>query len=59
MEDCIAFKGVNCINELLDHALTFTGEVKQVDNKIIDYTLHMIAHNESGFDTYVILYNLP
>ena len=29
-EDCIIFKGTNCINEISDHVIEFTGEAKRV-----------------------------
>ena len=32
---------------------------KKVKNKIVEYNLYLIAHNGSGFDTYVALNNLP
>ena len=28
-------------------------------NKIVEYNLYLIAHNGSGFDSYVVLNNLP
>ena len=59
LEDCIVVKGVNCINEFLDHALSFKGEVKRVDIKTINYNLLMIAHNGNGYNTYVFLNILP
>ena len=59
LDHCIVFKGTNCINQFLDCALSFKGEVKRVDNKIVENELYMIAHIGSGFDSYVILNNLP
>ena len=44
LEDCFVFKGVN---EYLYHALSFKGGVKRVDNKIIEYIINMMAHNNS------------
>ena len=44
---------------MLDHVLSFKGEPKKVKNKIVEYNLYLIAHNGSGFDSYVILNNLP
>ena len=37
LEECIVFEGINCINELLNHASNFKGEFKQVDEIIHDY----------------------
>ena len=44
---------------MLDHVLSFKGEPKKVKNKIVEYNLHLIAHNGNGFDSYVVLNNLP
>ena len=59
LNDCVVFKGSDCINEMLDHVLSFKGEPKKVKNKIVEYNLYLIAHNGSGFDSYVVLNNLP
>ena len=59
LNDCVVFKGIDCINKMLDHVLSFTGKPKKVKNKIVEYYLYMIAHNGSGFDSYVVLNNLP
>ena len=44
---------------MLDHVSSFKGEPKKVKNKIVEYNLYLIAHNGSGFDSYVVLNNLP
>ena len=44
---------------MLDHVLSFEGEPKKVKNKIVEYNLCLIGHNGSGFDSYVVLNNLP
>ena len=59
LNDCVVFKGTDCINEMLDHVLSFKGEPKKIKNKIVEYDLYLIAHNGSGFDSYVVLNNLP
>ena len=59
LNDCVVFKGTDYINEMLDHVLSFKGEPKKVKNKIVEYNLCLIAHNGSGFDSYVVLNNLP
>ena len=43
---------------MLDHNLSFKG-AKKVNNKIIEDNVYLIAHNVSGFDSYVVLNNLP
>ena len=43
---------------MLDHVLSFKGEAKKVKNKIVENNLHLIAHNGSGFDSYLVLNNL-
>ena len=59
LNDCVVFKGTGCINEMLDHVLSFKGEPEKVKNKIVEYNLYLIAPNGSGFDSYVVLNNLP
>ena len=44
---------------MLDLVLSFKGEVRKVNNKIVEYHLSLIAHNGSGFESYVVLNNLP
>ena len=44
---------------MLDHVLSLKGESKKVNKKIVEYNLYLIAHNGSGFDSYVVLNNLP
>ena len=59
LNDCVVFKGTDCINEMLDHVLSFKGEVEKINSKIVEYNLYAIAHNGSGFDSYVVLNKLP
>ena len=59
LNDCVVFKGTDCINEMLDYVLSFKGQPKKVKNKIVENNLYLIAHNGSGFDSYVVLNNLP
>ena len=59
IDDTIAFSGDNCINNALDYLLKFKGEERKVNNKIVEYNLQLHAHNGSGFDTWIILNNLP
>ena len=59
LNDCVVFKGTDCIIEMLDHVLSFKGEPKKIKNKFVEYNLCLIAHNGSGFDSYVVLNNLP
>ena len=58
-KDCIAFKGTDSINEMLDDVLQFKGAAKRVNRKIVKYNLYILAHNSSDFDSYVVLNNLP
>ena len=44
---------------MLYYALSFKGETKKVENIIVESNLYMVAHKESGFDSYVVLINLP
>ena len=59
IDDTIALAGDNCINNALDFCLKLKGEERKVNNKIVEYNLKMHAHNGSGFDTWIILNNLP
>ena len=44
---------------MLDLVLSFKGEPKKVKNKFVEYNPYLIAHNGTGFDSYVVLNNLP
>ena len=44
---------------MLDHVLSFKGEPKKIKNKIVECNLSLIAHNGSGFDSYVVINALP
>ena len=59
LNDCIVFKGLDNINKMLDYVLQYKGEPKRIINKIVIYNLYLIAHKGSGFDSYVVLNNLP
>ena len=34
-------------------------KVKKVKNKLVEYNRYLKAHNGSGFDSYVVITNLP
>ena len=57
INESVVFEGTDCINEMLDHVLSFKAEPKKY--QIVEYNLYLIAHNGSGFDSYVVLNNLP
>ena len=59
IDDTIAFVGDNCIGNALDFCLRLQGDERRVKNKIFEYNLQMHAHNGCGFDTWIILNNLP
>ena len=44
---------------MLDQVLTLKGEAEKVIKKIVECNLYMIALNGFGFDSYVVLNNLP
>ena len=58
-KDTIVFDGDDCIEKALDYLLKLKGEERKVNNKIVEYNLQLHAHNGSGFDTWIILNNLP
>ena len=57
--DCIVSKGINCFDEILDHNLHFQGEPKRVNKKLVKWNLYLLAHKGSGFESYVVINNLP
>ena len=59
LNDFVVFKGTDCFNVELDHVLSFKGEPKKIKDKFVEYNLFLVAHNGSGFDLFVVLYNLP
>ena len=59
IEGTIVFAEDNCINNALDFCLKLKRAKQKVKNKIVEYNLQMHAHNGSGFDTWIILKNLP
>ena len=58
LNDCIVFKGLDIISEMLDYVLQLKEETKRVNNKIVEYNLYRLARKGSGFDRYVVLNNL-
>ena len=59
INDTIASSGDDCINNALNYLFKLKGEERKVNKKIVEYNLQMHAHNGSGFDTWIILNNLP
>ena len=59
INDTISFAGDDCIEKSLDFLLKLKGEERKVNNRIVEYNLQLHAHNGSGFDTWIILNNLP
>ena len=59
INDTLGFVGVNCVANALDFLLKFKGEERKVKNKIVEFNLQLQSHNGSGFDTWIILNNLP
>ena len=44
---------------MLDYVLQYKREPKRINNTIVIYNLYLIAHKGSGFDSYVVINNLP
>ena len=44
---------------MLDYVLQSKAEAKRNINKIVKYNFYLIAHNGSGFDSYVNVNTLP
>ena len=58
-ERLYCFQGLDKFKKMLDYVLQYKGEPKRINNKIVKYNLYLIAHKGSGFDSYVVLNNLP
>ena len=55
-KDTIAFDGDNCVETVLDFCLKLKRvERKDNNNKILEYSLQLHAHNGWGFDTWIVL----
>ena len=61
--DTLVFDGDECVKNASDFFLKFKGEepknIKIVNSKIVGNYSQLHAHNGSGFDTWIILNNLP
>ena len=57
--DTIAFDGDNCVEKALNFCLKLKREECKVNIKIVEYNLQLHAHNGSGFDTWILLNDLP
>ena len=44
---------------MFDQFLEIKGEAKRIKNKNVKYSLYLIAHTVTAFDSYVVLNNLP
>ena len=59
LNDCIVFKGLNNTNKMLDYVLQFKRDSKRIRIKIVKNNLSLLAHKGSGYDSYIVLINLP
>ena len=58
--DTNAFDGDNCVEKALDFCLELKREkYRDKKGKILENNLQLPAHNGSGFDTWIVLKNLP
>ena len=57
-KDTTAFGGDNCVEKVLDFCLKLKKEYKE-KSKVLEYNLQLHAHNESAFDTRIVIKNLP
>ena len=57
------FDGEDCITKMFEKLRDLKGEPKKIEKNgkkiTIEYEMKMIAHNGSGFDSWIILDNLP
>ena len=59
-KDTIAFDGNNCVGTALDFCLKSKRQGRKDNkNKNFEYNLQLYANNGSGFDTWIVLNNLP
>ena len=58
-KDTIAFDRDNCVSKALDFCFKLKGEERKVKIKKVEYNFQLHAQNGSGFDTWIILNNLP
>ena len=60
-KDTLVFVGDDCITKALDFCLKLKGEERRAspNNKSVEYSFQLHAHNGSGFDTWIILNNFP
>ena len=59
-KDIIAFHGDECVQKALDFCLKLKREeYKDRKGKVLEYNRQLHAHNGSGFDTWIVLKNLP
>ena len=59
-KDIIAFDGDNCVEKVFDLCLELKKqEYKDKKGNVLEYNLQLHAHNGSGFDTWLVLNNLP
>ena len=63
LNDISIFEGENCDSNMFKQLQLFKGEPRYINKNgkrtLSEYELKMIAHNGSGFDIWIILYNLP
>ena len=59
-KDTILFDGDNCVEKALDFCLKLKREdYKDKKGKVSKYNVQLHANNGSGFDTWIVLNNLP
>ena len=59
INNTLVFVGDNCVGNAVEFLLKIKGEERKVKYKIVEYNFQLQAHNESGFNTWIILNNLP
>ena len=53
-----AFDGSDCIENMTSWLSELKEKPRKVKYTIVEYKLQLIAHNGSGFDTWVVLNNI-
>ena len=60
-KDTLVFDGDDCTSKVLDFCLKLRADERRISlkYKVVDYNLQLHAHNGSGFDTWIVLKNVP
>ena len=58
-KDPLVLDADNCVSNALDFLIEIKGEETKIKSRIVEYNLQLHPHSGIGFDTWIILINLP